>query len=295
MSQNIFITKKMNDELFENYLLNRLYPAVADDAMPQVKVYNQVSSGFTGTIDDPFTFVQFVPESTLTVISKFNQLLMTNYDDVEAALDGTYSIPTILDTLHSSVPDADAPEITAARAMAEKLVELGILAVEDLNNGAFFNNRTLIGFNHAEWTKEHGALDDAELPDIYQFSFPNPVQLSKEFIAAEEVFRLYDTNQNKYVTQTTPPEEADREKYFLMFNSLVKDTFSGQYATPLPSQVCYFYNHVTNKSVPQSQFIAASMGELQDLENQDIEYDHMDRIQYIDSFFIKVKLPRLLS
>ena len=211
------------------------------------------------TIGDTFPFVLFVPETLLEIIDKINTDLYNetlSIGDVDAAL--------LLNTLYCSNKNYRNEALDYLEAQSYITPEQNA----DVRNMV----STLIGFE-----KNLYSVTYDETTDIYKYAFETPTEL--------------DTPYN----ETNNPRG---NKLYLMFPSLVNTQFgnigavantNGKFS-PLQS----FYNPVLDKNIAQGSYIATELGDADSL-TADVKYDHLDKIEYIDSFRLRFKLPRIIT
>ena len=258
----ILVNKTFNTKCFAEYLNTTLKPNSKVFTAGEFKIYTDAVAGTT-TSNGTFTQVLFVPKSYLDVIDALN---LASYNNT-LALGAGYSFDLVINTLYSG-------DKASRDKMVDYLVSKGLVTSTQSTQIKNIVS-TLGGFVPANIVYEYTALED-----VYSYSYATPVELTVPY------------------NQTNNVGVSGKEKLYLVVPTLVNITYGTVTAvagsTGSYSPLHTFFNPVLNTTVKQSSYIATELGDIT-LPESDIKYDHMDRIDYIDSFRLRFKLPRVIA
>jgi len=255
----VLVNKTFNTEILAEYLNNIMQPKEKMFEVGQFKVYSDITSG-TSTQNGNYAYTLFAPQSYLDIIDVLNQ----------KSYDGTLDLgdDVELDVLINSLYSADR----TIRNNAITFIEGKGYITAEQSTAAKTLTSTLNSYNPLNLVKEY-----SEIEDVYKYSFNTPIELETP----------YDVTNN-----------TNNDKMYLVFLSLCDVTFGnvkdvlgagGKY-----SSLQQFYNPERDINVEQASYIATEMGDINS-DDADIKYDHMDKIEYIDSFRLRFKLPRVIN
>lgn len=258
----ILVNKTFNTKCFAEYLNTTLKPNSKVFAAGEFKIYTDAVAGTT-TSNGTFTQVLFVPKSYLDVIDALN---LASYNNT-LSLGVGYSFDLVINTLYSG-------DKASRDKMVDYLVSKGLVTSTQSTQIKNIVS-TLGGFVPANIVYEYTALED-----VYSYSYATPVELTVPY------------------NQTNNVGVSGKEKLYLVVPTLVNITYGTVTAvaggTGSYSPLHTYFNPVLNTTVKQSSYIATELGDIT-LPESDIKYDHMDRIDYIDSFRLRFKLPRVIA
>ena len=258
----ILVNKTFNTKCFAEYLNTTLKPNSKVFTAGEFKIYTDAVAGTT-TSNGTFTQVLFVPKSYLDVIDALN---LASYNNT-LSLGVGYSFDLVINTLYSG-------DKASRDKMVDYLVSKGLVTSTQSTQIKNIVS-TLGGFVPANIVYEYTALED-----VYSYSYATPVELTVPY------------------NQTNNVGVSGKEKLYLVVPTLVNITYGTVTAvagsTGSYSPLHTFFNPVLNTTVKQSSYVATELGDIT-LPESDIKYDHMDRIDYIDSFRLRFKLPRVIA
>lgn len=255
---NIVVNKTMNENYLENYLTTIMHPTV--EYYENFLAYTDIANGKFDKVEYPF--ILMAPQSYLSMIEKLNSL------EYAGALDlGGLDFTLVMNTLY-------AKDQEVRNSMIDYLVAQGIFT-EDEVQGAKTLTSDFLNFNVAEMT--HDYVDttiegNEDLKDVIEYNYVKPIELG-----------------NKYDVANNP----NGEELFLVILPLINKTFGstdGTYGDYVSTQK---FKNGESTSL-QSSYIAIALGDIND-EDADIKYDHLDKIDYIDSFKFRFRLPKIFS
>lgn len=258
----ILVNKTFNTKCFAEYLNTTLKPNSKVFNAGEFKIYSDAVVGTT-TVNGTFPQVLFAPKSYLDVIDAINLASYNNTLNLGAG----YSLDLVINTLYSG-------DKASRDKMVDYLVTKSIVTSVQASQIKGIVS-TLGGFVPANVVYEYVDLDD-----VYSYSYATPVELIVP----------YNQANNNGV--------SGKEKLYLVLPTLVNITFGNVTAvagsTGSYSPLHTFFNPVLNTTVKQSSYIATEMADTVATDS-DIKYDHMDKIDYIDSFRLRFKLPRVVA
>lgn len=254
----VVINKTFNKVFMSEYLNTTMAPHADEFASTAYIVYDDVNVTDT-TKDGEFPLVLFVPQALLDIIDALNTAEYNQTLDLAGK-----DLAILINTLYN----ANSSERNSA---LDYLQGLGLITAEQ-NADVRAMTTKFLGFDRTQFLRTY---DEAE--DVYKYSFDTPVELQVPY---------NDTNNPR------------NNKLYLFFPSLVNTEYgnvvavtdsNGKYS-PLQK----FYNPVLDKGVQQASYIATELGDINS-ETADVKYDHMDKIEYIDSFRLRFRLPRVIN
>lgn len=258
----ILVNKTFNTKCFAEYLNNTMKPNSKVFNAGEFKIYSDAVAGTT-TVNGTFTQILFVPKSYLDVIDSLN---LASYNNT-LSLGTGYSLDLVINTLYSG-------DKASRDKMVDYLVSKGLITSVQATQIKTIVS-TLGGFVPSNIVFEYSALED-----VYSYSYATPVELLVPY------------------NQTNNVGVSGKEKLYLFVPSLVNIAYGTVTAvagsTGSYSPLHTFFNPVLNTTVKQSSYIATELGDIT-VPESDIKYDHMDRIDYIDSFRLRFKLPRVIA
>ena len=257
---NFIVNKKMNEDYLESYLTSIMAPNT--DAYTGFKIYSDLTNS-EGIVDGNYPFLMFVPESFLTIIDKINA---ANFNGT-LNLGGSVNFTVLMNTIYSK----DAIQRNSA---LDYLVAQGVLTTSDIST-----TKTLVSdfknFNIADLNMSYVDTTipgNESLTDVIEYSYANPVELTKHYDSASNV---------------------NGEQLYLVVLPLINKVYgntSGTFGDYVSSHT--YKNGDTN--VEQTSYLAIALGDINDA-TADIKYDHVDKIDYIDSFRFRFRLPKILN
>jgi len=260
----VLVNKTFNTEYFSEYLNTTLKPNSKVFSSGEFKIYDNATTGTT-VVDGVFPQVLFAPQSYLDIIDALNTASYNNTLDLAGL-----SFDLVINTLY-------ATDRTSRNYMIDYLLGLGLCSATQASQAK--NLVSVLGsFDPANILVEYNSVDD-----VYSYSFNTPVEL----------LQPYDVSNNV-------GESGLSEKLYLVMLTQIStaygDVLNVNGGTGSYSPVHKFYNPVLDTTVLQSSYIATELGDINDTEsNPDLKYDHMDKIDYIDSFRMRFKLPRVIA
>ena len=252
----LIVNKKMINDYLEGYL-NALMNPVED-------VFADGLKGFTDDqlsvekIDYPF--ILFAPESYLNIINKLNQMAYNG--EFPSDLDFVYVIHALY-----------AKQNDIRDNMINNLVNKGILTNDEIINTTLVTD--FRDFDYSKFEKQYP--DTTENPDLegVEYIYDTPLELS----------RYYSAENN-----------SNNEDLYLVILPVTNINYAG-----LPTDANYGnfvavqnFTKSDGTKVLQSSYIAINIGDITD-EDADIQYDHVDKIDYIDSIKFRFRLPNTLQ
>jgi len=257
---NFIVNKKMNEGYLESYLTSIMAPNT--DAYTGFKVYSDLSNVETAGSGE-YPFLMFVPAGFLTVIETLNT---ANFNGT-LNLGGSVNFTLLMNTLYSK----NALERNSA---LDYLVAQGVLNEADITSTKALTSN-FKNFNIAELDLSYvdtTIAGNEALNDVLEYTYANPIELQK----------YYDMASN-----------TNSEKMYLVILPLVNKVYGNTTGT--------YGNYVSTHSykngettVEQTSFMAIELGDINDA-TADIKYDHVDKIDYIDSFRLRFRLPKVLN
>lgn len=258
----ILVNKTFNTKCFAEYLNTTMKPNSKVFTAGEFKIYADAVVGTTA-VNGTFTQVLFAPKSYLDVIDALNLASYNNTLNLGAG----YSFDLVMNTLYSG-------DKSSRDKMVDYLTTQGLITSTQSTQIKNLVS-TLGGFVPANIVFEYTALED-----VYSYSYATPVELTVPY------------------NQTNNVGVSGKEKLYLVVPTLVNIAYGNVTAvagsTGSYSPLHTFFNPVLNTTVKQSSYIATELGDIT-LPESDIKYDHMDRIDYIDSFRLRFKLPRVIA
>lgn len=257
----IVVNKTFNKVFAFEYLNCTMKPNTAEFAATSFIIYDDLNNN-RSTKNGSFPLVLFAPKALLDVIDIINAKLYVG------TFTGSVDTDVSADILIGTLFNAGRTERNSA---LDYLQRKSIISAELVADVKAMTTK-LIGFDYTQFVRTY---DDIE--DVYKFAFETPTELEVP----------YDQANN-----------PRNNKLYLVFPSLVNVTYgsvipvatsNGKYS-PLHK----FYNPIRDLSVPQSSYIATELGDIVS-ETADLKYDHMDKIEYLDSFRLRFKLPRVIQ
>ena len=256
---NIVLNKTTNETYLDKYLTG----LVNNNSGNTVLGYTNISNAVTGTLNYE-TFL-LVPSSLLDIIERLNQ---AEYQGT-LILPNNISFEILMNTLYSK---DEAPRNEAI----DYLLNSNLISVEEANmvktiTTSFKNfDKTKMITRYVDVTLE----GNEALTDVIEFVYNQPVELTK----------YYDQVNN-----------TKGDKLAIAILPLINKNFG---LSPLGiAGQNYTSCHTFKKgetTVLQTSFIAIEMGDINDV-NAEIRYDHIDNIEFIDSFRLRFRLPKALK
>jgi hypothetical protein len=221
-----------------------------------LKFYTDAVQGTTtGTGATPHML--FTGSSLLDIIDGLNEASWNGTLDLGEG----YEFDTVISTLFCS---------TAAyrESMVDYLVTKGYATTEQSDQIKAITT-SFIGYNPSNIVKSYD-----EVEDIYTFDYNTPIELKNHYTAAENI---------------------TGERLYLVMVMMTSTSHSGTTGNAGGAITTLFHNPTLEQNVEQSSYIASDLGDTFDTEaNPDLKYDHLDQIDYIDSFRFRFKLPRTI-
>ena len=259
----ILVNKTFNTAYFAEYLNTTMKPNSKVFTSGEFKIYNSATTATT-VVNGSFTQVMFVPKSYLDLIDTLNTAAYNNTLDLGAG----YALDLVINTLYAS-------NRTERNLMVDYLLGKGYCTANQASQIKTLVS-SLSGFVPANMTFEYNSLED-----IYSYSYGTPFELSQPYSKTNNV-----------------GESGSAEKMYLVAFTQISvnygDVAAVNSGTGVYSPVHRFYIPVLDTSVPQASYIATELGDIND-DTADLKYDHMDVIDYIDSFRFRFKLPRVIA
>lgn len=260
----IIVNKTFNNACFKEYLNCSLKPNAKEFVAGEFKIYDNATTGTT-VKNGVFPQVLFVPKSFLDIIDVLNTREYAGTLDI-----APLSLDVLLNTLYNGNKDE--------RNLAIDFVLGKGLITSTQASQAKTLTSSLGGFVPANMEVAYNNLDD-----VYSYSFNTPVELNTPYDVVRNV-----------------GEGGVKDKLFLVMLSQVNISYGDVTAvaggTGVYSPLHKFYNPTRDTNVRQASYIATEMGDINDTDvNPDLKYDHMDKIDYIDSFRLRFKLPRVIA
>jgi hypothetical protein len=253
----IVVNKKFNEGYLEKYLKEIMLPT--SDAFSNFKSYSDVK----GTIGDgDYSFIMFVPESYLKLLDVLNKKEYAGKLNL-APLTFTGVINSLYDK-----------KAEVRNAVIDFLVESGNIVDDDGINIDNVKNLTA-SFKDFDVSKltyvkvDPNDPDYQTLKDVIIYQYDRPVEL-------EQYYRVENN--------------ANGENLYLVILPLINRNYGN-------IEDKSFGDYVSTQNFSgklQSTYIAINIGDIND-DNADIKYDHVDKIDFIDSFKLKFRLPKVLS
>jgi hypothetical protein len=254
----IVINRTFNETFLNEYLNTIMQPNSNIFAANQFIVYDDLSTNYV-TKEGVFPGVLFVPATLLEIIDSLNLAEYNQTLDLSGA-----DLAILLNTLYNGGSNE--------RNSALDYLQTNGLITAEQNADARNMTASLLAFDRTNFTRSYD-----EIEDVYKYSFETPVELSVP----------YDEVNN-----------PRNNKLYLFFPSQINLEYgnmlavAGSNGTYSPLQK--FYNPVLDKEVAQASYIATELGDITS-ETADVKYDHMDKIEYIDSFRLRFRLPRVIQ
>ena len=256
---NFIVNKTMNEGYLESYLTSIMAPDTG--AYTGFKIYSDLTSGTT-VVDGDYPFIMFAPESFLTVVATLNEKQYNGTLDLAGA-----DFTALMNTLYSK----NATERNSALdylVTNNILVEADIAGIKSLMTDFKNFNISDLNLSYVDTT----IPGNEALNDVIEYSYANPVELNTH----------YDSVNN-----------TASEALYLVILPLVNKNYGLTDGT--------FGDYVATQSYQsgsatalQSSYMAIALGDINDA-TADIKYDHVDKIDYIDSFRLRFRLPKVLS
>lgn len=258
---NFVVNKIMNENYLESYLTSIMSPN--DNAYVGFQVYTDLNTDQTVNANGEYPFILFTPAGFLNVIDKLNAAKFAG--TLSLGLGVNFTI--LMNTLYS--------KNSAQRNSAlDYLVGQSILTAEEVVTAKTLTS-DFLNFDIAKLNM--GYVDttipgNETLTDVIEYSYPDPIELNNN----------YDIVNNPSL-----------DKIYLTILPLINKNYGNTDGTvgDYVSTHTYQNDLIT---VEQSSYIAIEMGDINDA-NADIKYDHVDKIDFIDSFRLRFRLPKILS
>ena len=131
-------------------------------------------------------------------------------------------------------------------------------------------------FDYAKFTKQYpDTTENPELEGVVEYIYDTPLELSKYYSA--------ENNPNN-------------EDLYLVILPVANINYAGlpldaEYGNFVATQ---YFTKADGSKVLQSSYIAINIGDITD-DDADIQYDHVDKIDYIDSIKFRFRLPNTLQ
>lgn len=256
---NVIVNKKLNESYLEKYLTSIMSPQT--EAYTGFKVYTDLSTDLS-IGNGEYSFMLFVSESYLTLIDtlntkQFNGTLNLNGADFTLVINSLYDNRS---AVRNSVIDYLVTNgvVTEAEVAGAKTLATSFKNF-DINILNMHYVDTTIPGNEA-------------LTDVIEYSYDTPVELSIH----------YDVANN-----------TNGEALYLIILPLINKNFGGTDGTYGDYVSTQKFQNVDTTAL-QSTYIAVAIGDINDA-TADVKYDHVDKIDYIDSFRLRFRLPKVLN
>ena len=259
---NLIVNKKMNEGYLESYLTSIMAPN--PDTYLGFTVYTDLANTENMSTNGDYPFLLFVPESYLALINKLNEL---NFNE-NLNLGGTVKFTVLMNTLYS--------KNTLERNSAIDYLVAQSIVTEDEVAGAKSLTTDFKNFDIAQLDMSYV---DTTIPgnelltDVIEYSYDTPVELGT----------YYDQTNN-----------TNSEALYLVVLPLVNKVYGGTSGTFGDYVATHIYKNTNENSVEQTTYLAIALGDINDT-TADIKYDHVDKIDYIDSFRFRFRLPKVLN
>jgi hypothetical protein len=254
---NIVVNKKFNEGYLEKYLKEIMMPTA--EAFSEFKSYAD-KNGMVGEGD--YSFIMFAPESYLKLLEVLNKKEFNG----ELKLD-PLSFTGIINSLYDKRAEI-------RNMIVDYLVESGNITDNDGINIDNIKNLTASfkDFDISKLVYTKVTPDDPDyqtLKDVIIYEYNKPVELEQYYRAENNI---------------------GGEDLYLVILPLINREYGnvsdGSFGNYISTQVY--------SGKLQSTYIAINIGDIND-DNADIKYDHVDKIDFIDSFKLKFRLPKVLS
>lgn len=180
---------------------------------------------------------------------------------------------------HISVDDASTRflNLIGAHDLTERRKAFAFLLGQNLITQAEYDSTATNSMATSQYNWESFSMTYEEINDYYIMGHSTPLKL-----------------ENRWLTDVNNPNS---EKLYLIleipstwnFNNYFGDDW-GRYAR---TNATKFYRMDNNQSIYQFSYMAYSLGDLS--SDEDIQFDHIDKMDYLDSLEVAIKLPRVYN
>ena len=204
-----------------------------------------------------------VTQSYIDLIDKINTLLYNKQITLTAVN---------MDDAHTRFLNlVGAFSLTERRKAFAYVLSLGLITQEEYDNTA----TSSVSVDQLNW--ESFTMEYEEINDYYLFKHSTPMRLETRWLS--------DVNnplgEQLYIMVDTPSTQN--------LNNMQVGTYGGGGRT----NATKFFRADNNDYVYQYSYMAYTFGDLS--SNSDIEFDHVDRMDYLDSIEVAIKLPRVYN
>ncbi len=151
------------------------------------------------------------------------------------------------------------------------LLNLGLITQEEYDATALNNTAT----EQYKWEKF--SMDYEPINDYYILKHDSPLKL-----------------ENRWITEVNNPSS---EQLYIMVELPSTQTFNNfnydNYSTYTRTSATKYYRADNNQYIYQFGYLAYTLGDLS--SNSDIQFDHVDKMDYLDSLEVAIKLPRVYN
>ena len=258
---NLVVNKKMNEDYLESYLTSIMNPN--NENYTNFNVYISLSTNETINNSGAYPFIIFAPEGYLEIIDKLN---LMKFNDT-LSLGGSVDFTILMNTLYSSFSEQ-------RNSALDYLVAQGILSESEITTAKVLTS-SFKDFNISNLTMHYvdtTISGNETLVDVIEYLYTEPIELRN----------YYDISNNTI-----------GDKIYMTILPLVNKI----YGNTDGSAGDYVATHTFQNGesvVQQTSYIGIELGDINDA-NADIKYDHIDRIDFIDSFRLRFRLPKILS
>jgi len=258
---NFAVNKIMNENYLESYLTSIMAPN--DNAYVGFQVYTELNSDQTINSNGEYPFLLFTPAGFLNVIDKLN---LEKFNGT-LSLGSGVSFTILMNTLYSknSAQRNSALDYLVTQTV---LTEAEVISAKALTSDFLNFDIAKLNMGYVDIT----IPGNEALTDVIEYSYADPIELNNN----------YDNSNN-----------AGGDKIYLTIFPLINKNYGNTDGTigDYVSTHTYQNDLIT---VEQSSYLAVEMGDINDAD-ADVKYDHVDKIDFIDSFRLRFRLPKILS
>lgn len=258
---NILVNKYANEHYLEKYLTSIMTTQTA--VFTGFQVYTDLNNNQTINSNGEYPFILFTPASYLDIIDTLNTAKFNGTLDLGTGVNFTVLMNTIYSK--NSAQRNSALNYLVAQGI---ITEAQAAPAKNLTSDFLNFDITKLVMSYVDTT----IPGNETLTDVIQYTYSTPVELNNN----------YDVANN-----------TTADKLYLTILPLINKTYGNTDGTKGNYVSVHTYQNGL-VTVEQTSYVAIELGDINDA-TADVKYDHIDKIDFIDSFRLRFRLPKVLS